>query len=122
MNPKEVSSAHHVLLGGVLVALQDPDPVLTPQVFNLLHRLVSKFLQTQGPLSPKLTGSRQQPSLHICFPGTLLPPTRKGLLYLIGVPDQVSNVGHRIGLLVIREKGMVAANGGPWAVFILNVI
>lgn len=46
----------------------------------------------------------------------------QGLLYLIGVPDQVSNVGHRIGLLVIREKGMVAANGGSWAVFILNVI
>jgi hypothetical protein len=47
---------------------------------------------------------------------------KQGLLYLIGVPDQVSNVGHRIWLLIIREKGMVAANGGPRAVFILNVI
>lgn len=46
----------------------------------------------------------------------------QGLLYLIRVPDQVSNVGHWIGLLVIREKGMVAANGGARAVFILNVI
>jgi hypothetical protein len=44
------------------------------------------------------------------------------LPYLIGVPDQIGNVSHRVGLLVIREKGMVAANGGPWAVFILNVI
>lgn len=45
-----------------------------------------------------------------------------GPLYLVGVPDQVSNVSHRIRLLVVREKGMVAANGGSWAVLILNVI
>lgn len=44
VSPVEASSAHHVLLGGVLVALQDPDPVLAAQVFDLLHRLLSKFL------------------------------------------------------------------------------
>lgn len=32
-----------------------------------------------------------------------------GPRYLVGVPDQVGNVGHGTGLLVIREKGMVAA-------------
>lgn len=45
-----------------------------------------------------------------------------GAHYLVGVPDEVSNVSHRIGLLVIREEGVVAANGGSRAVLILNVI
>lgn len=80
MSPKEVSSAHHILLGGVLVALKDPDPVLASQVLNLLHRLVPEFLHRhRGLLSPKLIGSHQQPSLQIYIPGPLLLPTRKGL-------------------------------------------
>lgn len=60
MNPKEVSSAHHILLGGVLVTLQDPDPVFASQVLNLLHRLVPKFLHKYGPAESK--ASRKPPA------------------------------------------------------------
>lgn len=82
MNPKEVSSAHHILLGGVLVTLQDPDPVFASQVLNLLHRLVPKFLHRyDGPAESK--ASRKPPAnpppLHIYIPGTLLSPTSKSL-------------------------------------------
>lgn len=41
----EGAPTHHVLLRGVLVALEDPDPVLTAHVLNLSHGLVSKLLQ-----------------------------------------------------------------------------
>lgn len=45
-----------------------------------------------------------------------------GPRYLIGVADQVPNVRHRRGLLVLGDKGVVAAHGGPRAVLILDVI
>lgn len=69
-SPAEVSPAHHVLLGGVLMALQDPDPVLVAQAFNLLHRLVPKFLyRHRNRLSPQLTGSKwPETLLHVYIP------------------------------------------------------
>ena len=45
-----------------------------------------------------------------------------GPRYLVGVPDQVCDVGHGTRLLVVREEGVVAANRGSWAVLVLDVV
>lgn len=39
------ASTHHILLCGVFMALENPDPMLIAHALNLFHRLVSKFLQ-----------------------------------------------------------------------------
>ena len=45
-----------------------------------------------------------------------------GPRHLVGVSDQVCDVGHRTRLLVVREEGMVAANRGSRAVLVLDVV
>ena len=76
----EVASTHHVLLRGVLVALEDSDPVPAAHVLDLSHRLAPEFLQgREGALAHRtLPASRQQTSSSPQqLPGSS-PPERPG--------------------------------------------
>ena len=64
----EAASTHHVLLRGVLVALEDSDPVPAAHVLDLSHRLVPEFLQGRGV-------TRSESSLHRASKQAAAPDT-----------------------------------------------
>ena len=75
----EAASTHHVLLCGVLVALEDSDPVPTAHVLDLSHRLVPEFLQGRGDHSLRVLSASSQhaSSSPEHLPGSS-PPERPG--------------------------------------------